>query len=121
MSNLLRTPSVKTLAWVFDNPKEAKRILRMSRKELCEHPVGAARVAECSHAPATYDIRMHVLNSIDEGLHGTESVKIGDYFADYLNTGEMYAATLIYWCGNYRVQSLGDFVETLERNGIKVD
>ena len=29
--------------------------------------------------------------------------------------------TIIYWRGRYRVQSLGDFVETMGRQGVRFD
>lgn len=114
-----RTPSIKTLSSVFSDPAEAKRILRMSRRELEATPAGAARVAECYHSPDTCDVRLHVLNTAEASLHGIETVQFGSEFADYLNTGDSYAPTLIYWRGNYRVQSVGDFIETLERNGMR--
>jgi hypothetical protein len=115
-TQMTRTPSIKTLAALFNDPKAAKRIFRMTRAQLCELPAVAARVAECYHAPRTYDLRLTALNAIDDGLFGVEAVTVGTEYADYLNTGETYAPTVIYWRGNYRVQSLGDFVETIERN-----
>lgn len=114
----MKTPSIKTLSAVFEDPKEAKRILRMSHAELSCHPVAAARIAECYCRPSWADVRMTVLNSIDPGLHGVETIQ-GDEYADYLNAGDCYAPTLIYWRGTYRVQSVGDFIETQERNGVK--
>lgn len=108
----MRTPSVKTLSAVFSDPVEAKRILTMSHAELSAHPVGAERIHECYHHPKWYDVRLTVLNSIDPGLYGVESCETtGGEYADYLNTGDTYAPTLIYWRGNYRVQSIGDFIE----------
>lgn len=116
----MKTPSVKTLSKVFDNPKVAKKIMCMSRSELLQTDAGKARYSECYNAPKTYDLRMHSLNAIDSGLHGVESAEsINGEFAEYLNTGETYAPTLIYWRGNYRVQSLGDFIETMQRNNIE--
>jgi hypothetical protein len=118
---MFRTPSVKTLAHVFDNAKEAKRILRMNRKELEETIAGRARVQECYNRPTTEDVRLHVLDAMDIGLHGVESIDMGNgQYADYLNTGDSYAATLIFWNGSYRVQSVGDFVEVMERQGYKI-
>jgi hypothetical protein len=116
----MKTPSIKTLSAVFDDPKEAKRILQMSHAELSCQPVAAARIAECFNRPAWHDVRLTVLNSIDPGLHGVETIQ-GDEYADYLNTGDTYAPTLIYWRGAYRVQSVGDFVETMERQGVHFD
>lgn len=109
----MNLPSIKTLSRVFENPRDARRILEMSRAQLLELPAGSARVAECWHAPKTYDIRMHCLDALELNLYGVESVEsVSGEYADYLNTGDTYAATVIYWRGRYRVQSLGDFVES---------
>lgn len=109
----MKTPSVKTLSTVFENPIEAKRILTMCNAELSCHPAGAARIAECYHPPKWHDVRLTALNSIDAGLFGVESLKRQDECAYYLNTGDSYNLTLIYWRGNYRVQCVADFVETI--------
>lgn len=116
----MRLPSIKTLARVFENPREARRVLDMKHSELAKHPAGAARIAECMHAPAWRDVRLTVLNSIDPGLYGVESCEtVNGEYCDYLNTGDSYAPTVIFWRGAYRVQSLGDFIETMERNSVK--
>lgn len=116
----MNTPGVKTLSRVFDNPREAKRILTMRHAALQLHPVGAARIAECHYMPAWNDVRLTVLNSIDPGLYGVESCEtVNGEYCDYLNTGDTYAPTVIFWRGAYRVQSLGDFIETMERNSVK--
>lgn len=118
-----RLPSVKALSAVFQHrAPEARRILEMRRSDLESHPVGAARVAECYHAPTTLDLRMTVLASLDTGLHGVEAFDLGRRDGDtgtvwYLNAGDTYAATIVYWHGIYRVESWGDRVETLERQG----
>ena len=112
----MRTPSIKTLSAVFANPREAKRILTMTRAELLRLDAGRALDTECHHLPSTWALRMTCLNAIDAGLHGLESAETteGEY-ATYLNTGDSYAPTVIYWRGRYRVQSIGDFIETQER------
>lgn len=116
----MRKPSVKTLSTVFDKPRVARVILEMSRARLLATEAGKTLDRDCLRGPATAHIRMHVLNALDRGLHGVECVETtkGE-FADYLNTGDMYAPTVIRWRGNYRVQSLGDFVEVQERAGVK--
>lgn len=118
----MRLPSIKTLSQVFNDPKQARAILEMSRAQLLALPAGAARARECLNPPKTYDVRMHCLNAIDAGLHGLESVRSRtDEYAGYLNTGDSYAPTLIYWRGVYRVQSVGNFVETMARAGVHFD
>lgn len=62
---------------------------------------------------------MHVLNAAARA-HGVEPIKRAgvDEWTEYLNTGDSYAPTVIRWRGKYRVQSVGDFRETLERAGV---
>lgn len=116
----MRKLSVKTLAAVFTDAKAARRVFEMTRAQLVETDAGRARVAECHNPPKTYDVRLHVLDALEPGLCGVESLEstAGEY-ADYLNTGDTYAATVIYWRGAYRVQSVGDFVETLGRQNVR--
>lgn len=114
----LRLPSVKTLMRVFgfeDLAKQARAVLEMSRAQLLEHPVGAALEKACFHPPKTSRVRMAILDSLDPGLFGVEYVQIKNTYVGYLNTGETYADTIIYYNGRYRVSSLGDFIERNER------
>ena len=116
----MKLPSIKTLSAVFTDAKQARKILEMTRADLAELPAGKARIAGCYNPSKTYDVRMHCLNAIGPGLFGVEAIESSDgLYADYLNTGDVYAPTLIYWSGRYRVQSVGGFVEALERQGIK--
>jgi hypothetical protein len=111
----MRLPSVKTLESIFGlRAKEARTILEMNRAQLVETEAGSKRVRECLNPPDTVDLRMHVLNRLGH-FHGVESVKVDRHYADYLNAGDSYAPTLIYWNGRYRVQSYGDFIEIQER------
>lgn len=114
-----RMPSVKTLSLVFDDASQARRILLATREQLMEWDAAEERVRECYGRPSTDDIRMHVLSELDPGLFGVECIRVGREGADYLNTGDMYAATLILWRDNFRVQSCGDFIEIMERGGFK--
>jgi hypothetical protein len=118
-----RLPSIRTLRSVFaDRAPEARRILEMRRSDLESHPVGAARVAECYHAPQTFDLRLDVLASLDTGLHGVEGFDVSRRDGTqatlyYLNAGDTYTTTIVFWDGRYRVESWGDRVEILERQG----
>lgn len=117
---MLRKLSVKTLSAVFSDPKKARAVFEMSRAQLLETEAGAARYKACHHPPKTYDLRMHVLDSLESGLHGLESMQsTGGEYADHLNAGDPYTPTVIYWRGSYRVQSVGDFMETTERQGVQ--
>ena len=113
----MRTPSIKTLRRVFgDKAPQAKRILQMDRSQLIELPAGAARVAECYHAPKTYDVRLHCLDALGETF-GVESFELKDgRYCDYLNTGGTYTETLLRVHGNYRVTCWGDIAERYARD-----
>lgn len=116
----MRTPSVKTLRAIFgENAPEAKRLLSASRSELLKNPA-AARLERDSYNPQkTCTLRLYALNALG-GFHSVDALESarGEY-AEYLNAGDSYAATLIRWNGRYRVQSIGDFIETMERQGVR--
>lgn len=112
----MRIPSTKTLSAVFSDAKSARKILEMTRSQLLQTAAGMARDKVCYNPPKTCDLRLHVLDALESGLHGVESIEsTGGEFADYLNAGDTYALTIIYWRGAYRVQSIGDFVEIMQR------
>jgi hypothetical protein len=65
---------------------------------------------------------MTVLDSLDSGLHGVEGFVIGRRDGTqatiwYINAGDTYTGTLVFWAGRYRVESWGDRLEILERQG----
>lgn len=70
------------------------------------------------HPLKTHEIRLELLNSC-LNLHGVESIKIneeslGMYASDYvtyLNSGDSYNNTIIYYKGRYILSTLGDFLE----------
>ena len=117
----MRTQSVKTLATIFgDNAKEAKKILTMPREELINLPA-VQQIRKDSWGPVQgWLLRMTALNALGE-FHGVEVIVSSDEreYADYLNAGDVYNATLIRFNGQWRVQTLGDFVEIQERRGIR--
>lgn len=110
-----RSPSVPKLREVFgDKAAEAKRILRMTRKELIATEAGNARVVECYNPPSTQDIRFHVLNKLAETF-GVEAVALGDgTIVEHLNSGDMYTATLYKLNGHYYVGDIGSLIERRE-------
>lgn len=116
----MRKPSVKTLEAAFPGfGRQLRAILDMNRKQLIATDAGDAFNRACFHPPQSYRLRMEALNAAGEffGVEYAESTQ-GEY-AEYLNAGDSYAPTIIRWRGNYRVQSIGDFVETMERRGIR--
>lgn len=115
----MNTPSIKTLSRIFgENAKRAKFFLDVvNTREIKTDAVNALRSA-CFNPPSKAMVRLTALNELAEtyGIECCETVD-GEY-AEYLNNGDTYAETLIYWRGRFRVQSVGDFVETMERNGV---
>ena len=115
----MRTPSIKTLSRVFSDPVHAKRILTMSHAELSVQPAGLARIRECYRSPKWHDVRLHCLDAIEGGFFGLESmVSTNGEYAEYLTAGDTYNDTVIYWRGAYRIQCVGDFVETMNRASV---
>ncbi len=112
-----RIPGVARLRAVFgDNARKARKVLEMTRAQLIETDAGDKRVRECHNPPETWDIRMHVLNAMEDSnggwFFGLETVALGNgELVEYLNTGDTYAATVYRWRGNYHVGSWGDLVE----------
>lgn len=107
-----RLPSIKTLRAVFgERAPDARRILEMTRAELERTDAGAARVRECYNPPATYDLRLTVLDALG-ATHGVEGFQVrnGDWVT-YLNTGDTYTPTLVFFRRRYRVACWGDIVE----------
>ena len=114
------TLSAKTLESLIGNDnrvtgEELRRIMTMTLEQLI------AYVKPGEWEPD--ELRMSAMNKAINA-HGVESIqrtgpRCAVEWALYLNTGDAYKATLIYWRGRYRVQSLGDFIETMERQGIK--
>ena len=116
----MRSPSIKTLTELTrdtDIAKQAKRIFRMSRDELLNLPAGAAREKECYHPPKLWDLRMHCLDAL-LGTFGIEgfTTRKGEH-VEYLNAGDTYAATIVYFRGNYRVSTWGDYAEKYGTQG----
>ncbi len=112
-------PSLKTLVSVCGNEphlaKELRAILTEPRADVI------ARIASQLHHGFVESLpfaRMLAMNTAGN-FHGVEAMEStqGEY-ADFLNAGDTYAPTVIYWRGRFRVQSVGDFVETMERRSV---
>lgn len=122
----MRFPSLKTLRerMPYDDCDHARMraLAKMSRAQLIEHSRAAReRDASSYHPHKLYVLRMEALNEAS-GLHGVEYARSRNgEIAEYLNAGDTYCDTIIYWRGSYRCQSLGDFVETMERQRIYFD
>ena len=116
----MRTPSSKTLRLIYgDNAKEAKALLKANRADLLKNEAADKMRRACYSTVRNFELRLCALNALGE-FYGAECITATNgECADYLNSGDMYTPTLIRWRGNYRVQSIGDFIETLERQGVR--
>lgn len=71
--------------------------------------------------PPIYVCKLEAINRLIGG-HGVEGIPDPDDMTasglEYVNMGDTYNATIVYWKGRYMVTSWGDVVESLERQGI---
>jgi len=112
----MNLPSIKTIAKTLTKgdvarATEIRRILKADIGALVATDAGNLRWSECYNRPTTADVRMHVLNAAMDGF-GVEGVetRAGDW-ADYVNMGDAYDATIMHYRGRYFVSSWGDFAE----------
>ena len=108
-----RKPSIKTLSEVFEDPKQARRVFEMSRRELVEFSKAAHELSLLTYHPfKTWELRLTALSELDNGLCGQEAIqnKNGEWL-DYINSGDCYNPTIVYWRGKYRVCCVADIVE----------
>lgn len=120
---MLRFPSIKTLSRIASTVEQAKAA-RLAfdmhvHHELAELPGARELVRYSWREPGTERLRLAALNHA-LGMHGIESMRVGNQYAQYLNSGDCYNETVIFYNGRYRVQTVADFVEAMERRGIKV-
>lgn len=108
----MRLPSIKTLQAVFgDNAKRARQILEMDRDQLRAEFAQTGMDRGFYHPPTKKEMRLLLLDKIAE-THGVETVALGNgEIVDYLNSGDTYTATLVFWHGRYHVTDWGTLVE----------
>ena len=108
----MRLPSIKTLQEVFrSNAKRAREILEMDRDQLRAEFAQTGLDRGFYHPPNKKEMRMLLLDKLAE-THGVESLALGNgEIVDYLNSGDTYTPTLVFWRGNYRVTDWGTLVE----------
>lgn len=119
------TPSIKTLSTIFgENAKLAKFFLNCSRDELLDCSLSASDLQRSSWGKHSAEyLRLIACNEIGR-FHGVECIECDNgkhegQWVYYLNAGDAYCGTLILWRGRWRVTTLGDFVETMGRRGVR--
>lgn len=110
----MNTPSIKKLEQAFPTKgKEIKALLTGETKTRSYQSVKEL-IDNCYHLPSYQHRLMTALTEITE-THGIEHVDHAtneDLSFEYLNTGEMYALTIIMFdSGRIIVSSVGDVVE----------
>lgn len=70
---------------------------------------------ECYNPPRNYEMVMEALNVIIGG-YGVEGFQKGDIddWVTYINTGDTYAPTVVYYDGQYHYTSWGDVAEKFD-------
>jgi hypothetical protein len=120
-------PSVKTLSAVFgDNAKTARKVLEMTYDEIVRFRIDRLIITndlegKCYHRPTLMELILDTLNALAD-THGIEHIDMcrkdgTSQYLTYLNTGDMYTPTIVFWNGMYRVADVGTKVEVLERQG----
>lgn len=127
----MRYPSIKTLSALFgDNAKRARAIIDGSARKADNIALLEQAGYSNPDTLSPLDRRLLALNFLGE-FHGVEYIPVDRdrdnyrdaHGAEYLNTGDTYALTVIYDHGRdlWLVQSIGDWIELAERRGVKVD
>lgn len=101
------------------------KALAVIRGELDPSSVDSVALRQCHNAPDKHYATMLALDSL-LGTHGVEYIGEVDMRdgppVEYLNAGDTYAATLVWYRDRVRpwsVESWGDVAERLERRGGK--
>lgn len=111
------------------SPRKAATVLAIIRGQLDplkypgHFPATTKWANSCYNPLPAKDCKLSALNEL-LGMFGVEAVRdentwdryYGDVVAEYLNTGDSYAATLVldHQRGKWLLTSWGDFVETME-------
>lgn len=77
-------------------------------------PKTAAYLRQCFHKPSRLTQKMCAINEI-MNYYGHEVTTVGRHGIWYINAGEHYATTVLNVDGEWRVGTLGDEIENLER------
>jgi len=74
-----------------------------------------------NYPPKTYQCKLEAINILIGG-HGVEGFPDPDDMTasglEYVNMGDTYTTTVVYWKGRFMITTWGDVVEGLERQGI---
>ncbi len=106
----MKLPSIKRLESFFPGKGKQIRHLLESDSAVDESPAVVAWVKQCYHPPKMREKRLEALNEAIGG-HGVEAVFDGDSLwprLEYINTGDLYNATIYRLNGAYKVGCVAD-------------
>jgi hypothetical protein len=67
-------------------------------------------IDQCYNKPKLQELKLCAINQIIEG-YGVDVVYESDIFIDYINMGDTYTNTVLYFNGKYYISSWGDIYE----------
>ena len=78
----------------------------------------ASWVRSCYNTPSFHEQKMEALNVVLQ-MHGVEEIidSKGYRLCSYLNSGDIYNTTLLFYNGKYHIGDLGSLRESAERRG----
>lgn len=110
-----RIPTEKSIRLHFENPeidpKEVRKVFKTSLEELYQYKSVIEYRKGCYHEPTMGDMRRVAMNEVIQG-HGVEACcSKGGKFAEYINMGDIYNATVVWYHGMCYFTTLGGFLE----------
>ena len=115
-------PAAKIAAWMncdLATAKMARAVMKGEVRTLDNpaFPETSAWVASCYNRPSRRERIMSALNEL-LGCHGSEPLWGEDPYwpeAEYLNTGDTYNPTILFYDGRFILTTWGDFFERNEK------
>jgi hypothetical protein len=118
-----RVPSLKSLLDVFAHQLgEARIMIARGIMKGKIHPLAIKKTEEwvrsCHNRPSFHEMKMDALNNVLM-MHGVEDLVSTNYghVCEYLNSGDTYNTTILYYNGRYHLGDWGSLVESMERRG----
>lgn len=123
-ARLYRAPSMKTLRslyWLDNSKRQEIRELLHGEIDTYTYESVITWVGQCYHEPDLIERIMCAMNEI-LNTHGVEAIwHKRELKATYCNTGESFAATIVYRYDpdSFQVTSWGDLIEKYNWNGVQ--
>jgi hypothetical protein len=120
-----RVPSVNSLLEAFEEKIGYERV--MIARGIMKNRIRPDAVKQtdswirsCYHEPSFHEKKMHALNVVLK-MYGVEEIldSRGNLACEYLNAGDTYATTLLFYNGLYHIGTWGELVESMERGGAR--